>query len=64
MGAVAQLKRWCPGIMLMSRGMQQLTGSVPFHWNADLQAELDAMKLALKEHIKLSPLDTSFLGLL
>ena len=60
MGAVAQLKRWCPGIMLLSKGMQQLTGSsTPFHWNSDLQGELDSMKAALKEHIKLSPLDTS-----
>ena len=60
MGAVAQVKRWCPGIMLLSKGMQQLTGSsTPFHWNSDLQGELDSMQVALKEHIKLSPLDTS-----
>ena len=60
MGAVAQLKRWVPGIMLLSRGMQQLTGnSTAFHWNKDLQDELDAMKAALKEHVKLTPLDTS-----
>ena len=41
MGAVTQLKRWCPGIMLLSKVMQQLTGSsTPFHWNAELQEEL------------------------
>ena len=60
MGAVAQLKRWVPGIMLLSKGMQQLTGnSTPFFWNKDLQDELDAMKEALKEHVKLTPLDIS-----
>ena len=60
MGAVAQLKRWVPGIMLLSTGMQKLTGnSTPFFWNQDLQGELDAMKSALKEHVKLTPLDTS-----
>ena len=52
MGAVAQLKRWVPGIMLLSTGMQKLTGNnTPFFWNQDLQGELDAMKLALKEHV-------------
>ena len=34
MGAVAQLKRWVPGIMLLSSGMQKLTGNnTPFFWN-------------------------------
>ena len=46
--------------MLLSEGMQQLTGSsTPFFWNADLQEEFDSMKAALKEHVKLTPLDTS-----
>ena len=52
MGAAAQLKRWTPGLMLLSKGMQQLTGnSTFFFWNKDLQDELDAMKAALKEHV-------------
>ena len=50
MGAAAQLKRWTPG----------LTGnSTPFFWNDDLQKELDRMKAALRQHIKLTPLYTS-----
>ena len=53
MGAAAQLKRWTPGLIL-------LTGnSTPFFWNDDLQKELDGMKATLKEHVKLMPLDTS-----
>ena len=59
-GAAAQLKRWTPALMLESAGLQKLCSpNVPFHWNADLQGELDRMKAALKDHIKLSPLDTS-----
>ena len=30
-----------------------------FYWNDDLQRELDEIKAALRQHIKLSPLDTS-----
>ena len=40
--------------------IEKLCGAnVPFLWNEDLQRELDRMKAALKEHVKLSPLDTS-----
>ena len=60
MGATAQLKRWVPGIMLISPNLQKLTAhSTPFVWNDDLQKELDEMKAALQQHIKLTPLDTS-----
>ena len=45
-GAAAQLKRLS-------------AANVPFYWNDDLQAELDRMMVALKEHVKLSPLETS-----
>ena len=59
MGAAAQMKRWTPGLMLLSPNLQKLTAnSTPFFWNDDLQKELDEMKAALRQHIKLSPLDT------
>ena len=60
MGAAAQLKRWTPGLMLISPNLQKLTGSnSTFYWNDGLQQELDEMKMALKEHVKLTPLDIS-----
>ena len=60
MGAAAQLKRWTPGLMLISPNLQKLTGAnTPFHWNEGLQQELDEMKNALKEHVKLTPLDVT-----
>ena len=59
-GAAAQLKRWTPALMLESAALQKLCSpNVPFHWNEDLQGELDRMKEALRNHIRLSPLDTS-----
>ena len=59
-GAAAQLKHWTPGLMIESPSFQKLcAANVPFYWNDDLQQELNAMKTALKEHVKLSPLDTS-----
>ena len=46
--------------MIESPSLQKLcAANVPFYWNDDLQQELNAMKTALKEHVKLSPLDTS-----
>ena len=54
MGAAANMKRWMPGLMLTSMLLLLL-----FFWNDDLQRELDEMKAALRQHIKLSPLDTS-----
>ena len=43
--------------MLEFPGLQRLcAANVPFCWNRDLQNELDAMKKAIKEHVKLSPL--------
>ena len=60
MGAAAQMKRWSPRLMLISPNLQKLTAqSTPFFWNDNLQKELDEMKAALRQHIKLSPLDTS-----
>ena len=60
MGAAAQLKHWTPGLMIESPNLQKLcAASAPFFWNDDLKNELDAMKAALRQHIRLSPLDTS-----
>ena len=60
MGAAAQLKRWTPGLMLISPNLQKLTAhSTPFFRNDDLQKELNEMKAALRQHIKLTPLDTT-----
>ena len=60
MGVAAQRKRWTPGLMLLSPSLQKLTAnSTPFFWNDDLQKELDEMKAALMQHIKLTLLDTS-----
>ena len=44
---------------MLSPNLQKLTAnSTPFFWNDDLQKELDEMKAALMQHIKLTPLDT------
>ena len=60
MGAAAQLKCWTPGLMIESPNLQKLcAASAPFFLYDDLQNELDAMKAALRQHIRLSPLDTS-----
>ena len=46
--------------MIESHSLQKLcAANVPFFWNDDLQRELNAMKAAWKEHVKLTPLDTS-----
>ena len=46
--------------MLINPNLQKLTAqSTPFFWNDDLQREIDEMKAALRQHIKLTPLDTS-----
>ena len=44
--------------MLEFPGLQRLCATnVPFCWNSDLLNELNTMKKAIKEHVKLSPLD-------
>ena len=58
-GMSTQMKRWTPGFMLEFPGLQRLcAANIPFTWNSDLQDELNAMKRCIKEHVKLSPLDT------
>ena len=59
-GMAAQLKRWCPGLMLTFPGIQKLCShQTPFLWNSDLEKELGEMKKVILEHVKLSPLDVS-----
>ena len=59
-GMAAQMKKFCPGIMLTFPLLQKLSSySSVFTWNDNLQAEFDSLKKALKESIKLSPLDTN-----
>ena len=57
-GLAVQLKRWTPGLMLEFGSVQKLSAaSVQFHCNPDLEKELQAMKSAIKNAVKLSPLD-------
>lgn len=59
-GMAAQMKRWCPGLMLTFPGIQKLCAhNTPFLWNSDLEKELGKMKAAILEHVKLSPLDVT-----
>ena len=58
-GMAAQLKAWEPGLQLIYPNIQKLTSNTtPFTWSADLSLEFQAMKRAIQEAIKLSPLDT------
>ena len=57
-GMAAQMKKFCPGIMLTFPLLQKLSShSAVFTWNDSLQADFDNLKKAMKEFIKLSPLD-------
>ena len=38
---------------------ESCAANFPFYWNDSLQQELNAMNAALKEYVKLSPLDTA-----
>ena len=59
-GMAAQMKKFCPGVMLTFPKMQKLSAhSTPFVWNEALEEELQNLREALKQSIKLSPLDTS-----
>ena len=56
-GAAAQLKRWTPGLKTESASLQKFCGAnVPFFWKEEVQEELDRMKKAMMEHVKLSHL--------
>ena len=57
-GMIAQLKKFCPGVMLEFPLLQSLSAhNKVFTWNEALQSEFDKMKQAMRETIKLSPLD-------
>ena len=59
-GMIAQLKKFCPGVMLDFPLLQSLSAhNKVFTWNEALQSEFDKMKQAMRETIKLSPLDLS-----
>ena len=53
----AQLKKWVPGMMFEFPNLVKLTSHhTKFIWTEDLQKELDGLKKAIREHLKLSPL--------
>ena len=57
---VAQMKKFCPGVMLTFPLLQKLSAhNAVFTWNESLQEEFDNLKQAMKESIKLSPLDVN-----
>ena len=59
-GMVAQMKKFCPGVMLTFPLLQKLSAhNTAFTWNESLQEEFDNLKQAMKESIKLSPLDVN-----
>ena len=56
----AQLKKWVRGMMFEFPNLVKLTyHHTKFIRTEDLQGELDGLKTAIKEHVKLSPLDVN-----
>ena len=59
-GCAVQLKKFCPGMQLQYPGIMQLCSpNVRFTWSSELQKELEDLKTCLKNHIKLTPIDTT-----
>ena len=59
-GKAAEMKKFCPGVMLTFPLLQKLSShSAVFTWNDSLQTEFDTLKKAMRESIKLLPI---FLG--
>ena len=57
-GMAAQMKKFCPGIMLTFPKLQKLSAhNTVFRWDEELNAEFMTLKKTLKESVKLSPLD-------
>ena len=49
-----------PGSQKLFHDLQKLTAhNIPFTWTPELQEELEKMKAALKQVVKLSPLDVT-----
>ena len=58
-GMAAQLKKFAPGLQIRYPGMQKLcAANVKFMWSGDLDKELEDLKEALKNNVKISPIDT------
>ena len=54
-GMAAQLKKWVRGMMFEFPNLIKLTSHhTKFIWTEDLQKELDGLKNAIREHVKLS----------
>ena len=50
---------WVPDMQLIYPNIQRLSAhNVVFTWSQDLQREFQAMKKAIQEAVKLSPIDT------
>ena len=59
-GCAAQLKRFCLGMQLHYLGIMKLCSpNTRFQWNEELQKELDDLKQCLRDHVKITPIDTS-----
>ena len=59
-GMAAQMKKFCPGVMLTFPKLQKLSAhNTPFRWDEALEEELQNLRQALKESVKLSPLDVN-----
>ena len=59
-GCAAQLKRFCPGMQLHYLGIMKLCSpNTRFQWNDELTQELENLKQCLRDHVKISPIDTS-----
>ena len=57
-GMAAQMKKFCPGLMLTFPRLQKLSAhNTSFKWDDELQSEFENLKTTLKESVKLSPLD-------
>ena len=59
-GMIAQMKKFCPGVMLTFPLLQKMSShSAVLTWNDSLQAEFGNLKAAMKESIKLLPVRRS-----
>ena len=53
----AQMKKFCPGLMLPFRKLQKMSAhNTVFRCDDELEEEFESLKKPLKESVKLSPL--------
>ena len=58
-GMAAQLNRFCLGMQIQYPGIMQLCSpNIRFQWSDELGKELQDLKQCLKDHIKISPINT------